>query len=112
MTSEPARERRRELPDVVWGAWLIAGAVLLWLTVSVVRHLSAAPSGEHHHSASTALFRAGADEITSPLLGWPLLTHWQLDAVAVALAAVTFIPATSKLGLAVKKLARFNVSPS
>lgn len=84
------RRTRRGLPDLVWGAWLLAGAVLVWLTVSVVRHLSATAATDTmmHHQASAELFRGGDTAIAGPLLSHRLITVWQLNAVAVAVVVV------------------------
>jgi cytochrome c oxidase assembly factor CtaG len=68
-------------PDAVWIAWLVAAAVLVVLTVNVVRHLSA--PRHMHVPASDTLFRDGAAPL-GPLLSHRLLTAWHVDAVALA----------------------------
>ena len=77
------RDARRGA-DTVWIAWLVAGAVIVVLTVNVVRHLAA----RHHvHTpASDAIFRAGGTPL-GPLLSHRLLTTWSVDAVALAVLA-------------------------
>src|SRR5215475_2938447 len=77
------RDARRSA-DTVWIAWLVAGAVIVVLTVNVVRHLAA----RHHvHTpASDAIFRAGGTPL-GPLLSHRLLTTWSVDAVALAVLA-------------------------
>ena len=67
------RDARRGA-DTVWIAWLVAGAVIVVLTVNVVRHLAA----RHHvHTpASDAIFRAGGTPL-GPLLSHPALARYQ-----------------------------------
>ena len=74
----------RGWPDAVWIAWLIAAAVLVLLTVNVVRHLTAR-TGAHgmHMPAGEAFFRAGGAPL-GPLLSHHLVTAWHVDAVALA----------------------------
>ncbi len=76
----------RRVPDLVWIAWLVAAGVLVVLTVNVVRHLAA--GGTHEHP-SAALFRAGESRTLEPLLGSSLLTEWQVNAVALAVLALS-----------------------
>jgi putative copper resistance protein D len=77
------RDARRSA-DTVWIAWLVAGAVVVVLTVNVVRHLTAR---QHvHMPASDALFRAGSSPL-GPLLSHRLVTAWSVDAVALAVLA-------------------------
>lgn len=89
MTDEQRdRMPRRPLPDAVWVAWLVAAAVLVVLTVNVVRHLTSASGERHMHMpASEALFRAGGVP-SSPLLSAQLFTAWHVDAVALAVIVV------------------------
>ncbi len=77
------RDARRSA-DAVWIAWLVAGAVVVVLTLNVVRHLTAR---QHvHMPASDALFRAGSSPL-GPLLSHRLVTAWNVDAVALAVLA-------------------------
>ncbi len=77
------RDARRSA-DIVWIAWLVAGAIVVVLTVNVVRHLTAR---QHvHMPASDALFRAGSSPL-GPLLSHRLVTVWNVDAVALAVLA-------------------------
>lgn len=77
------RDARRSA-DTIWVAWLVAGAVIVVLTVNVVRHLTAP---QHvHMPASDALFRAGSSPLGS-LLSHRLVTAWNVDAVALAVLA-------------------------
>jgi cytochrome c oxidase assembly factor CtaG len=77
------REARRTT-DTVWIAWLVAGAIVVVLTVNVVRHLTAR---QHMHMpAGDALFRAGSSPL-GPLLSHRLVTTWSVDAVALAVLA-------------------------
>lgn len=74
----------RRTADTVWIAWLAAGAVIVVLTVNVVRHLTAP---QHMHMrAGDALFRAGGSPF-GPLLSHRLITAWHVDAVALAILA-------------------------
>jgi cytochrome c oxidase assembly factor CtaG len=83
VVSDEERDLRRT-PEAVWIAWLVAAAVLVVLTVNVVRHLTA---GTHHMHAGEALFRAGGAPL-GPLLSHRLFTAWHVDAVALAFLVV------------------------
>jgi cytochrome c oxidase assembly factor CtaG len=90
----------RELPGLVWLAGIIALGILVVLAVSVVHHLTTPAASGHSHSASTALFRAGAASSLGPLLSSRLVTEWQLNSVAIALvtvAAAWYVTALARL---------------
>lgn len=75
------------LPRLAVLAWLVALAVLVTLGVAVAHYLSSGSSGGMpgmHHSAATALSRAGAGDPLTPLFGSALVTAWQLNALALA----------------------------
>ncbi len=82
------------LPRLAVAAWAVAAAVVVALSLSVWHYLSAnnhATNGMAgmdmpgmHMGSADALTRGGADSPTHPLLGSPLLTAWQLDAIALA----------------------------
>jgi len=78
---------RRRLPPLALAAWVVAAGVLAVLVVAVAHYLSGASSGgsmPHSH----ALIRGGATTPHEKLVGRPLLTAWQLDAIAVAVVVL------------------------
>ncbi len=83
----------RRLPRLAVAAWVVAAAAVAVLVGAVVHYLSGASM---HHSH--ALIRAGAAAPTQRLVGRPLLSEWQLDALAVAvvvLAAAAYLTAVA-----------------
>ena len=82
----------------MWTIWLVAFAILLGLTMAVVRNLSlpadahgghggmnmTGTSGMTADGTSAALTRLGSAGTVKQLLGPSLLTVWQLNSVAVA----------------------------
>ncbi|MCW2523294.1 MAG: cytochrome c oxidase assembly protein [Frankiales bacterium] len=82
----------------MWTIWLGAFAILLALTIAVVRNLSTpthamgahdamtmgGTSGMSEHGTAAALTRLGSAGTVKQLLGSSLLTVWQLNSVAVA----------------------------
>jgi len=71
------------LPRLALAAWAVAAVVVAALAVAVAHYLSGA-SMEHSH----ALIRGGAGEPVHGLVGRPLVTAWQLDAIAVAVVVL------------------------
>jgi putative copper resistance protein D len=69
------------VPRLALAAWAVAAAVCLALVVAVSHYLS---GGGHAGHAAQALTRGGSTGPLQPLLGWSLVTAWQLDAIAVA----------------------------
>ena len=92
---------RRRLPALAVAAWAIAVAALAVLGVEVAHYLGSrtgsdtgAMGGMAGMGPARAFTRAGGGAPTRPLLGAPLVTAWQLDAVAVAvivLAAALYL---------------------
>jgi cytochrome c oxidase assembly factor CtaG len=77
-----------------WSIWLTAFGIIAVLTAAMVRYFSL-PVGHPDHGLSamgegraTGLVRLGAHSQLDQLLGRSLLTEWQLDAIAVAAAAL------------------------
>jgi putative copper resistance protein D len=73
-----------------WSIWLVAFAIILGLVMAVVRFLSLPGSaagtgmvGMHHEGPAAALLRMGSAGVSDQLLGWSLVTRWQLDSIAV-----------------------------
>ncbi|MGX7681169.1 cytochrome c oxidase assembly protein [Jatrophihabitans sp. DSM 45814] len=82
---------RRESSAPYWTIWLVAFAIVLALVLAVVRFLSLPGDssghemvGMQHDGSAGALLRLGSAGVSSPLLGWALVTRWQLDSIAVA----------------------------
>ena len=71
------------LPRLALAAWVVATAALAVLVVAVVHYVSGATM-QHSH----ALIRGGAVDPVHALVGRPLLTAWQLDAIAVAVVVL------------------------
>jgi putative copper resistance protein D len=79
------------LPRLALAAWAAAALVVVGLAVAVAHYLS---GGGHAMHAGEALTRGGTSGPTAPLFGTPLVTAWQLDAIAVAvlvLAAAAYL---------------------
>lgn len=87
---------QRSLSASFWAVWLVAFAIVLGLTAAVVRFFSL-PDRAHHDMAGmagmggsnapapgSALIRLRPTGQLHGLLGWDLVTKWQLDAIAVA----------------------------
>jgi putative copper resistance protein D len=95
------------LPRLAVAAWTIAAAIVVALSVAVWHYLTEDHAGAGgtagmpgmdmsgmHTGSVDALTRGGADGPLRPLLGSPLITAWQLDAIAVAvlvLAAAAYL---------------------
>jgi cytochrome c oxidase assembly factor CtaG len=84
------------LPRLAVAAWTIAAAVVVGLGFAVWHYLNADGPGHAgmHMGAGEALTRGGGDSPLRPLVGSPLATAWQLDAIAVAvlvLAAAAYL---------------------
>src|SRR6476469_6712733 len=73
------------MPRLAVAAWALAAVVIVALAVAVGAHLSSTTASMHMH----AFTRAGGDPF-GPLLGSNLLTKWQLDSVAIAVAAAPY----------------------
>jgi len=71
------------LPRLALAAWAVAAAALAVLVVAVAHYLSGASMAHSH-----ALIRGGAGEPVRGLVGRPLITDWQLDAIAVAVVVL------------------------
>jgi cytochrome c oxidase assembly factor CtaG len=94
-TGQMASTRTGREPRIAVAAWLVAGLVLVVLAIVVIRDLArsgstvAGGTDPMGMQVSTALYRAGSSGTQlHPLLGWRLLTAWQLDSVAVAVLVV------------------------
>lgn len=86
------------LPRLALAAWALAGVVAIALAVSVGHYLGETGTGHGmggmQMGTADALTRGGASRPADPLLGSPLVTAWQLDAIAVAvlvLAAAAYL---------------------
>jgi cytochrome c oxidase assembly factor CtaG len=84
------------LPRLAVAAWTIAAAVLVGLGFAVWHylHTDGTDHAGMHMGAGDALTRGGVDRPLQPLVGTPLVTTWQLDAIAVAvlvLAAAAYL---------------------
>jgi putative membrane protein len=91
------------LPRLAVAAWATAGAIVVALALAVWHYLTEdhSPTGMDgmnmpgmHMSSADALTRGGSTGPLHPLLGSPLVTAWQLDAIAVAvlvLAAAAYL---------------------
>jgi cytochrome c oxidase assembly factor CtaG len=99
------------LPRLAVAAWTVAAAIVAALSISVWHYLSERQSGTSggasaggmdmggmHMGSADALTRGGAGTPHEPLLGSPLITAWQLDAIAVVvlvLAAAAYLTAVA-----------------
>jgi cytochrome c oxidase assembly factor CtaG len=71
-----------------WLPWAVAAAIIAALAVAVTRFLSSSGSS-HGLNVSDAMSRGMASTSDlPPLLGWRLVTAWQLDAAALAVLAL------------------------
>lgn len=75
--------RSRRVPRLALAAWVLAGAVLVTLSLAVAHYLNTPTGMSGHAHAGEALYRAGAEPLR-PLFGTALFTVWHLDAVALA----------------------------
>ena len=75
---------RYRVPRLALAAWAVAGAGLVALIVAVSHFLSGSSMGHHSMADSMAVIRGGGTDPVHALVGAPLFTSWQLDAIAVA----------------------------
>jgi len=89
----------RSVPRLALVAWALAVGTLIGLGFAVAHYWRG--GGGHDHGATgaaEALTRGGSGSPLEPLFGAPLLTAWQLDAIAVAvlvLAAAAYLTAAA-----------------
>jgi cytochrome c oxidase assembly factor CtaG len=99
------------LPRLALAAWGVAAAIGVALVVSVGHYLGETSTGHGmggmhegmHSKTADALTRGGGASPLHPLLGTPLLTAWQLDAIAVAVLVLAAAGYVTAIALAARR---------
>jgi cytochrome c oxidase assembly factor CtaG len=101
------------IPRLALAAWAVAAAIVVGLALGVGHYLGQSGTGHGmggaggmsgmHMGSAEALTRGGADQPSNPLLGAPLVTAWQLDAIAIAVLVLVAAAYLTGVALAARR---------